>query len=514
MEGSHVAVQKEGETSSHEKQKRKLKTPAQVEALEELYNEHKYPSEAMKLEFAKKIGLSEKQVSGWFCHRRLKERKILQGEIYTNGKQNLSSSGIHDLISGIKQESCSSTKQVDRNLDSKEVESKMYYAYKSSSDALACEAHNKHPHIGNNHVAEDRSSGGNSASQGSLLQSNENLYVAQPSRYKLCDDSSLLMSNKNTVIKSEDHLVNPRYSFLQDETDSPAISALKWNLGRHYREDGPLLSFEFDPLPPGAFDSPVRDSKCEPYYVGDSMQHDSSSFYRSINEHRVYDKYYAEKLASEACQEQRSSKRTKPGFIDSNEITNLGSTENAIPNHVQYQAISIDETEKSMNRTSCFDGRNNLRFLNYKTEWGHGCKDGYNVQQNSQSTNIKNYFPCPNYDTEVFQGEYFDTKPFVAAPKKYDSISSECWHQPQKILKDNTRNENTKRNHSAIQPDMFIKSRNNRIEKVNGVGLWKQQYPVKGLEKPARQVPLIRHPLDVDSNLLQDVSGDTSLSLD
>lgn len=213
------------------------------------------------MEFAKKIGLSEKQVSGWFCHRRLKDKKILQGEIYTNVKQNLSSSAIHDRISGVKQESCSSCKQVDRNLDSKEVESKMFYAYKSSSDLLAYEASNKDPCAGNNCVAEDRSSGSGSASQGSDLQSNENLYVAQPSRYKLCDHSSFLTSNKNIIMKSKEHMVNPRHSFLQVENDSPAFSAIKWKLGRHYREDGPLLGFVFDPLPPGAFDSPIRDSK-------------------------------------------------------------------------------------------------------------------------------------------------------------------------------------------------------------------------------------------------------------
>lgn len=503
MEGSHVAMQQERETSSHEKRKRKLKTPVQVEALEKFYNEHKYPTEEMKLEFAKKIGLSEKQVSGWFCHRRLKDKKILQGEIYTSGKQNLSSSAIH---SGVKQESCSSTKQVDRNLDFKEVESKIYYGYKSSSDVLAYEASNKHTRVGNNHVAEDRSSGSSSASQGSYLQSNENLYVTQPSRNKLCDDSSMLMS--------KEHMVNPCHSFLQVENDTPAISALKWKLGRHYREDGPLLGFEFDPLPPGAFYSPIRDSKCEPYYVGDSIQHESSSLFRSINELRVNGKYNIEKLTSKAYQEQRNSKRAKPGFIDGNEITNLQSTQNAISNHVQYEANAIDETEKFMSRTSCFNGRNNLRCFKYKTEGGYDSKDDYKFHQNSQSSSIKTSFPYPNYDTRVFQGEYFDTKPFIVAPKKYDSISSECWHQPQKILKNNIRKESTKKKHSTFQPEMTVKGRSNAAGKVTGVELRQQQCADKGLEKPTRQVPFKRHTLDVESNLQQDVSGGTSSSLD
>nr|GEU32535.1 homeodomain-containing protein [Tanacetum cinerariifolium] len=44
------------------KPKRIHKTPNQLVALENLYNEHKYPSEAIKLEVAESIGLSEKQV--------------------------------------------------------------------------------------------------------------------------------------------------------------------------------------------------------------------------------------------------------------------------------------------------------------------------------------------------------------------------------------------------------------------------------------------------------------------
>ncbi|XP_020598807.1 homeobox-DDT domain protein RLT1 isoform X2 [Phalaenopsis equestris] len=465
MTGPHVAMHQERETNSHEKRKRKLKTPAQIEALEKFYNEHKYPTEVMKLEFSEKIGLSEKQVSGWFCHRRLKDKKTLQGEICTNGKQNLSSSAVHDRISGVKQESCSSTKQVDRNLDFKEVESKMYYGYRPCSDVLAYETSNKHPRTGIDHVAEDRSSGSSSASQGSYLESHENPYVVQASGYKLCNDSGILMSNKNRVMKSNENMGKPRHSFMRVENDTPAISELKWKLGSHYREDGPLLGFEFDPIPPGAFDSPTRDSKFEPYYVGDTMQQEASSFYRSTNEHRegarstglssqMYDKYNNVKSGCKAYQEQRSSKRAKPGFIDFNEINNLQATQNAISNHVQYQVNAMDETEKSMNHTSCFNVRNNLRCFKEKTEGRYDSRDGHNLHRN-------------------------------------------FW--------------NSNQNHSACKPDMVI---NKTARKVNGVELWQQQCAVKVLEKPARQVPFKRHHLDMESNLQRDVSGGTSSSLD
>ncbi|KAL4305003.1 hypothetical protein AHAS_Ahas16G0034800 [Arachis hypogaea] len=63
-------------------------------ALEKFYNEHKYPTEEMKQDLAEELGLTEKQISGWFCH-----------------------------ISG-RQDSCGSSKHGDyRYVDPKEVES-------------------------------------------------------------------------------------------------------------------------------------------------------------------------------------------------------------------------------------------------------------------------------------------------------------------------------------------------------------------------------------------------------
>lgn len=56
-------------------QKRRLKTPSQVEALENIYAEHKYPTESMKAKLSRELGLSEKQVQRWFRHRRLKDKK-------------------------------------------------------------------------------------------------------------------------------------------------------------------------------------------------------------------------------------------------------------------------------------------------------------------------------------------------------------------------------------------------------------------------------------------------------
>ncbi|XP_022764115.1 homeobox-DDT domain protein RLT2 isoform X2 [Durio zibethinus] len=61
----------EGET----KVKRKMKTASQLEILEKTYAMEMYPSEATRAELSVQLGLSDRQLQMWFCHRRLKDRK-------------------------------------------------------------------------------------------------------------------------------------------------------------------------------------------------------------------------------------------------------------------------------------------------------------------------------------------------------------------------------------------------------------------------------------------------------
>ncbi|XP_054800756.1 homeobox-DDT domain protein RLT1 isoform X3 [Prosopis cineraria] len=59
----------------HSKPKRQMKTPFQLESLEKAYALETYPSEAMRAELSQKLGLSDRQLQMWFCHRRLKDKK-------------------------------------------------------------------------------------------------------------------------------------------------------------------------------------------------------------------------------------------------------------------------------------------------------------------------------------------------------------------------------------------------------------------------------------------------------
>ncbi|KAG5390394.1 hypothetical protein IGI04_031935 [Brassica rapa subsp. trilocularis] len=57
------------------KSKRQMKTPFQLQTLEEVYAEETYPSEATRAELSEKLDLSDRQLQMWFCHRRLKDKK-------------------------------------------------------------------------------------------------------------------------------------------------------------------------------------------------------------------------------------------------------------------------------------------------------------------------------------------------------------------------------------------------------------------------------------------------------
>ncbi|XLR53869.1 hypothetical protein S83_004541 [Arachis hypogaea] len=49
---------------------------------QEAVTEHKYPMEEMKQDLAEELGLTKKQISGWFCHKRLKDKRLLKDEAF------------------------------------------------------------------------------------------------------------------------------------------------------------------------------------------------------------------------------------------------------------------------------------------------------------------------------------------------------------------------------------------------------------------------------------------------
>ncbi|KAK7252126.1 hypothetical protein RIF29_35862 [Crotalaria pallida] len=70
---SKVANSNDGQS----KPKRQMKTPFQLETLEKAYALETYPTEKMRVELSEKLGLTDRQLQMWFCHRRLKDKKDL-----------------------------------------------------------------------------------------------------------------------------------------------------------------------------------------------------------------------------------------------------------------------------------------------------------------------------------------------------------------------------------------------------------------------------------------------------
>lgn len=251
MREESTEMDSDNERSLLEKnKKRTVKTRAQVEALENFYNEHRYPTESLKMQIAESVGLTEKQVSGWFCHRRLKDKKSVNDESHATGKQEKSSGFVQDWGSGPKQDSCGSTKQSEeKNFDTKEVESERLTPKEVSVTGLTYE-HGSH-HAENYNHTNNLSSG----SSGSL-QNVSNHQSVGPFN---APASSYMPPKRQTDVLSLRRHGPSGYLKLKGQVENPAITTVKRQLGKHFREDGPPLSVQFDPLPPGAFESLLND---------------------------------------------------------------------------------------------------------------------------------------------------------------------------------------------------------------------------------------------------------------
>lgn len=220
------------------------------------FSEHKYPTEEMKSELADELGLTEKQISGWFCHRRLKDKRSLKVEKCSSGRQERLSGIIQDLGSGFGQDSCGSTKHVDyRHVDPREVESRRLYD-KGHDFPAADLIHENRSHYTERVSGMDNTSSESSSSLRDGFSPTEDPHIVESSRYVAQDGLVAPLNSKGAR-----HMGYKPSGYLKvkGEIENAAITAVKRQLGRQYREDGPPLGVEFDPLPPGAFESPIRD---------------------------------------------------------------------------------------------------------------------------------------------------------------------------------------------------------------------------------------------------------------
>ncbi|XP_022985843.1 uncharacterized protein LOC111483770 isoform X1 [Cucurbita maxima] len=254
----------ENKDSTEKNKKRKLKTPTQLIALERFYNDHKYPTEEMKSQLAEQLGLTEKQISGWFCHRRLKDKRFC--ETYTSVRQDRSSGVIQDRGSGLAQDSCGSTKNGDYwHVDPREVESQKPYGRELATDNVLERRSHYAENVSN---MENTSSESSSSLKDRLLSQSENPYDTEVSQY-LTHESAFPPSNPKPL--NSLRYKPSGYLKVKGEAENAAITAVKRQLGVQYREDGPSLGVEFQPLPPGAFESQAKGPIHDSYYVGNVL---------------------------------------------------------------------------------------------------------------------------------------------------------------------------------------------------------------------------------------------------
>lgn len=185
-----------GQVEGFKKPKRQMKTPFQLETLERTYAAEMYPSEVIRAELSVRLGLSDRQLQMWFCHRRLKDKKEGSG----------SGSG----------------KKTPAALVAKKG------MISSSRDMVK--------------VEEQGSDGG----FGSMSRSRSGLGAGPGSG----SDSS--QYDDDLPVARGSYEMSPQEAMMQR-----VIACVEGQLGEPLREDGPVLGMEFDEVPPGAFGEPI-----------------------------------------------------------------------------------------------------------------------------------------------------------------------------------------------------------------------------------------------------------------
>ncbi|XP_024520101.1 homeobox-DDT domain protein RLT1 isoform X3 [Selaginella moellendorffii] len=231
--------------------KRKMKTPSQLEILERVYAEDKYPSEIVRSELSHQLNLTDRQVKMWFCHRRLKDRK---GSTTTTTTTTTTST-----------EETRHKKNQQRIHPQYQLDHHHHLLPPPPPPAPPPPPpHHHHP--------------GLSLDFGSPMQQQQPMRVlpiatAAPHNFldmmhpeerafhmrQLAKRDLETNGGRGSAYRRLGlHNVSPLDCRLSVSPEVAAIRLVEEQLGEPMREDGPILGYEFDPLPPGAFDTPIE----------------------------------------------------------------------------------------------------------------------------------------------------------------------------------------------------------------------------------------------------------------
>ncbi|KAJ6917545.1 hypothetical protein NC652_019778 [Populus alba x Populus x berolinensis] len=191
--GVEVEAKKKTPGEGESKSKRKMKSASQLEILEKTYSVDTYPSEAVRAELSVQLGLSDRQLQMWFCHRRLKDRKA--PSVKRPRKESPSPAGMPG----------------------------------GGEMGVVAEVGNEH----------------GSGSSPFVLGVDQRRAVGRP--------TGVAVPRISADVQAMKRYYEPQQSI----AELRAIAFVEAQLGEPLREDGPILGMEFDPLPPDAFGAPI-----------------------------------------------------------------------------------------------------------------------------------------------------------------------------------------------------------------------------------------------------------------
>ncbi|CAN1844627.1 Homeobox-DDT domain protein RLT2 [Linum perenne] len=215
--------------------KRKMKTASQLEVLERTYAAEAYPSEALRIELSAQLGLSDRQLQMWFCHRRLKDRKGAQAQ----GKRQRKDSPPPAAPPPPPAAALPAAAQPKEEMV---AVSEVYREQLPASTSRASPF---------GHVMDPRR------------------LVARTPGVAVPRISGDLATMKRYY--EPQHLIE----------ELRAIAFVEAQLGEPLREDGPILGMEFDSLPPDAFGAPIGSAAAVGHQKAPGRHFESNVYERS-----------------------------------------------------------------------------------------------------------------------------------------------------------------------------------------------------------------------------------------
>ncbi|GMI74289.1 hypothetical protein like AT4G03250 [Hibiscus trionum] len=457
----------ENKVSPDVNKKRTVKTPAQVMALEKFYKELRFPSDEMKAQIALQVGLTEKQISSWFCHRRLKDKRR---DEHANGRLDHSSGVIQDRGSGLMQDSSGSIKERDfRNIDPREVESGRI----SSQEFLADRRSHQNPYDAH---MEDTSSESSSSLQDMCFSESQDPHD-MPTSTKLRQNGATFPINTNTRMAKNKVYKPSGYLKVKGESENPAITAVKRQLGRYYLEDGPLLAIEFDPPPNGTFEFPSSKPVCEPVDAGDPQQLHSSRIAGVIKQPNlnIVDEVRNSKLSSQDSYMENATFKTVYGSEG--------------PNKKSRQQLKYKSSFLSSNS---FPGQNSSSDIHKGSAEKDGVIDCKRSRMNSKLA------------AERMRPDSFSNHPDPNGGKIDDERENPCLRDDDNHTYESLKKENPSK---SLGTERGQSARTGKAEKLGGKRKLKKEYPVRVKIDPTNELRVVKQ---VDAEFLQQAVSNAS----